>query len=238
MLSLIIPCFNEEKNLEKLLKNISLLIEKYSKEIIEILIIDNGSTDNSRELIYKNKLFLDDKIKLVKIEKNIGYGNGIYKGILSSKGDFIAWCHADLQTDPHDVVDIFLKSKNKLSNENCIVKGKRKNRSFFDIFFTFGMSLITLMLFKHFLSDINAQPKIFKKELKEKLANSPKDFSFDLYFLLIAKKENLTIYEFPIIWHKRYAGEAKGGGSFKLKIKLTLRTLNFMYKLKKDPKWN
>ena len=85
MLSLIIPCFNEEKNLEKLLKNISLLIEKYSKEIIEILIIDNGSTDNSRELIYKNKLFLDDKIKLVKIEKNIGYGNGIYKGILSSK---------------------------------------------------------------------------------------------------------------------------------------------------------
>ena len=90
-----------------MLKNISLLIEKYSKEIIEILIIDNGSTDNSRELIYKNKLFLDDKIKLVKIEKNIGYGNGIYKGILSSKGDFIAWCHADLQTDPHDVVDIF-----------------------------------------------------------------------------------------------------------------------------------
>ena len=80
--------------------------------------------------------------------------------------------------------------------------------------------------------------KIFKKELKEKLANSPKDFSFDLYFLLIAKKENLKIYEFPIIWHKRYAGEAKGGGSFKLKIKLTLRTLNFMYKLKKDPKWN
>ena len=56
MLSLIIPCFNEEKNLEKLLNNISLLIEKYSKEIIEILIIDNGSTDNSRELIYKNKL--------------------------------------------------------------------------------------------------------------------------------------------------------------------------------------
>ena len=54
----------------------------------------------------------------------------------------------------------------------------------------------------------------------------------------MAKKENLSIHEFPIIWNKRYAGEAKGGGTFKLKFKLTLRTLRFMYKLKKNSRWN
>ena len=181
---------------------------------------------------------MENKISLIKIDKNIGYGNGIYKGILSSKGEFIAWCHADLQTDPHDVIEIFLKSKEKLLSEKCVVKGKRIKRGFFDEIFTVGMSIITLIFFKFFLNDINAQPKIFHKEFINKLKNAPKDFSFDLYFLLIAKKENLSIHEFPIIWNKRYAGEAKGGGTFKLKFKLTLRTLKFMYKLKKNPRWN
>ena len=238
MLSLIIPCFNEEENLEKLLSSIKSLLKKYSSEQIEILIVDNGSTDRSKEIIIKNTLFLENKISLIEINKNIGYGNGIYKGILSSKGEFIAWCHADLQIDPHDVIEIFLKSKEKLLSEKCVVKGKRIKRSFFDEIFTVGMSIITLIFFKFFLNDINAQPKIFHKEFINKLKNAPKDFSFDLYFLLMAKKENLSIHEFPIIWNKRYAGEAKGGGTFKLKFKLTLRTLKFMYKLKKNPRWN
>ena len=238
MLSLIIPCFNEEENLEKLLSNLKSLIKKYSSEKIEILIVDNGSTDNSKKIIKNNSLFLEKKISLIKIDENIGYGNGIYKGILSSKGDFIAWCHADLQINPHDVIEIFLKSKKILLSQKCVIKGKRTKRSLFDVIFTFGMTLITLIFFKFFLNDINAQPKIINKELKNKLENAPKDFSFDLYLLLVAKKENLPIYEFPVVWNNRYAGEAKGGGTFKLKFKLTLRTLKFMFKLKKDQKWN
>ena len=88
------------------------------------------------------------------------------------------------------------------------------------------------------MNDINAQPKIFKKDFFQKLENSPKDFSFDLYFLLIAKKNNYKIYEYPVVWNKRYAGEAKGGGSIGLKLKLTMRTLKFMIKLVKNQKWN
>ena len=175
MLSLIIPCFNEEENLEKLLSSIKSLIKKYSSEQIEILIVDNGSTDRSK-IVIKNSLFLENKISLIKIDKNIGYGNGIYKGILSSKGEFIAWCHADLQTDPHDVIEIFLKSKEKLLSEKCVVKGKRIKRGFFDEIFTVGMSIITLIFFKFFLNDINAQPKIFHKEFINKLKNAQRIF--------------------------------------------------------------
>tara|TARA_B100000959_G_C14901007_1_gene590910 strand:- start:563 stop:1279 length:717 start_codon:yes stop_codon:yes gene_type:complete len=238
MLSLIIPCFNEEKNLEKLFENISLLLKNYSQEQVEILIVDNGSTDKSNEFIKRNNLYLEKKIKLIEIKNNTGYGNGIYKGILSCKGDFVAWCHADLQIDPHDVIKIFLKSKQKLLSEDCIIKGKRTNRNFIDTIFTFGMTILTFVLFQIKLNDINAQPKIFKKNFIDKLNNSPKDFSFDFYFLLLARKEKLNIYEYPVVWNKRYAGEAKGGGSIGLKIKLTLRTLKFMIKLMKNPKWN
>ena len=63
--------------------------------------------------------------------------------------------------------------------------------------------------------------------------NPPIDFSYDIYFLLIAKKNNIKINEYPVEWYDRNAGVAKGGGSFKLKIKLTLRTLKFMFNLKR-----
>ena len=238
MLSLIIPCFNEESNLNKLLNTIDTLFKKYPEEKIEIILVDNGSTDNSNKLIKKNKLFLDKKINLIEIDNNVGYGDGIYRGITSSKGNFVAWCHADLQADLKDVIDIFLKSRKKLFNEDCIIKGKRLNRSIIDIIFTSGMTVITFILFQTILSDINAQPKIFRKNFIGKLNKAPKDFSFDLFFLLQAKKELMRIYEYPIVWNERYSGEAKGGGSLKLKIKLTLRTLKFMFRLFKNPKWN
>ena len=53
MISLVIPCYNEEDNLEKLLTKISFVLKKFSKERIEIVIVNNGSTDNSEKIIFK-----------------------------------------------------------------------------------------------------------------------------------------------------------------------------------------
>jgi glycosyltransferase involved in cell wall biosynthesis len=69
MLSLIIPCFNEEKNLKELFKNLSLLFQDFPSEQIEILIVDNGSTDNSNDYIKNSNLYLKNKIKLIEIKK-------------------------------------------------------------------------------------------------------------------------------------------------------------------------
>ncbi len=238
MLSLIIPCFNEEENLNKLLEKIGDLIKSNNSDELEVLFIENGSDDNSYKILKTCALYLNNKINIVKIDKNIGYGDGIMQGIKASKGNFICWCHADLQTDPSDVINIFKKYQQKLKDENCIIKGKRTNRSILDSFFTFGMSLLTILMFKIKLNDINAQPKIFKRNFINFLNDPPKDFSFDIFFLLMAKKNNIKIYEHPVVWNKRFAGIAKGGGSLKLKFKLTLRTFKFMSKLKKNFKWN
>ena len=86
--SLIIPCFNEAKNLPILISRCKDLIEKYP---VEIILVDNGSTDNSSMLIAKYPF-----VKLVKIEKNEGYGNGILEDLNNASGEILAWTHADL----------------------------------------------------------------------------------------------------------------------------------------------
>ena len=158
-------------------------------------------------------------------------------GVYKSSGDFIGWCHADLQNNLDEVYNAFENNLNKLSKKNMILKGKRLNRNIIDVFFTSSMALIASFLFNQKLNDINAQPKIFPREFLESLKNPPDDFSLDLYLLLIAKKMNYEICEHPLIVYKRIAGKAKGGGSFYTKIKLTLRTFTYIYKIKKSGKF-
>ena len=232
MISFIIPCFNEEKNIEKLFDKLDLLLNKYSNENIEIVIVNNGSTDNSETLIKQHNIYKKKKINLLTIEKNIGYGDGIYKGINHSNGEILCWFHADLQFDPFDAIKIYQKYKLNLYDQKIMIKGKRINRSLFDSFFTFGMSLFTLLLFGKKINDINAQPKMFNRSFLKLVKNPPIDFSYDVYFLLIATKNNIKINEYPVKWYDRNAGIAKGGGSFKLKVSLTLRTIRFMFNLK------
>ena len=84
--------------------------------------------------------------------------------------------------------------------------------------------------------DINAQPKIFHSSFLEEFENPPLDFSLDLYLIYFFKLKNIKINTFPVIFKKRKYGEAKGGGSFKGKIKLVIRTLNYIHTLKKNLK--
>ena len=234
MISLVIPCYNEEKNLDKLLTRISFILKEFPKEKIEIVIVNNGSTDNSEYIIKSHKLFHQNAISLLNVKKNIGYGDGINQGINFSKGDVICWFHADLQFDPVEALKIYIKYKDKLLNQNILLKGNRINRSLFDSFFTFGMTCFTFILFGKKINDINAQPKIFKRSILKFINNPPMDFSYDIYFLLAAVNNNIKIKEHPVKWYDRKAGDAKGGGSFKLKLKLTLRTIKFMFNLRRN----
>lgn len=229
--SLVIPCYNEEKN-------ISLLIERSRKFLLkdnfQLILVENGSTDNSKEVFkeFENK---HKNLKVVYVEKNLGYGNGILSGLENADGDILAWTHADLQTDINDVLTGFkLIDKNDISN---FVKGKRMGRNFFDKFFTHSMSYICSLLLREKIFDINAQPKIFHKSFYQKICrNAPLDFSLDLYFLLMAKKLKYNVIEFPVFFNKRLHGEAKGGGSIKTKLKLSIRTFSYITKFLSNKK--
>lgn len=233
--SIVLPCYNEDENIDNLLNNIDRLKKIYNH--LEIIVVENGSTDNSLDKIKNHNVYKNNSIILVELKKNLGYGHGIMAGVNIATGEYIGWCHADLQNNLDDVYSVFEKNLVQLENKKTVLKGRRKNRSIVDNFFTFGMSKLVGFLFKYRLTDINAQPKIFPKKFLTFLKDPPNDFSLDLYLLLIAKINSFEIVEYPLTVHKRIAGIAKGGGTLYTKIKLTFRTLNYIYNLKKNRKF-
>ncbi len=232
-LSIVIPCFNEADNLSTIYRKLDSLHKL--KTDVEIVLVDNGSEDDTPLLMEDHLVMRKQFVKLLRIKKNVGYGHGIMEGVRFSSGDVIAWTHADLQTDPADVLKAYQTFVTHPEYPNCILKGRRVGRNPIDALFTVGMSLISSILLSVRLSDVNAQPKMFHRRFLEKLPEPPLDFSLDLYLLYQAKIHNLKILEYPVRFGKRLYGEAKGGGgTFQGKWKLICRTWNYMLKLKHD----
>ena len=171
--------------------------------------------------------------KVVTITNNIGYGNGILQGLQQATAKVLAYTHADMQTNPFDILkayQLYTNSNNKLT----IVKGKRTNRNWLDAIFTYGMELYSNYKLRTKLNDINAQPKLFSQAFFNKIkANAPLDFSLDLYLLYKAKLMG-TIIDFPVVFAKRQYGVAKGGGTLKGKWKLIKRTLKYINELQQQ----
>lgn len=223
--SLVVPCFNEAENLPVLINRCERLIAQYP---VEVILVDNGSTDNSSSVIEKCP-----HIKLVRVDKNEGYGNGILQGLQSATGEILAWTHADLQTDPNDLIKglgYFLDSDHP---EMIFVKGKRYDRPFVDLIFTFAMSIFETILLRKPMWDINAQPTMFHRHFFQRWKMPPEDFSLDLFAYFMARKSKLLIRRFPVEFSKRLHGESNWNVSLLGKYKFIKRTLSYSFNLKR-----
>lgn len=226
-LSLIIPCYNEAQNLPLLFARCSTLGDL---ENIEIIFVDNGSTDSTASLL-ENFLRDHPYCHTVRVPVNQGYGFGIFSGLKVAKGDILSWTHADMQTDPKDVLDgleLF-----KIHGNNIYVKGKRIKRPLVDWFFTIGMSIFETCLLRSRLWDINAQPNMFPRDFFETWQNPPNDFSLDLYAYYMARNQGLPIYRFPVKFCERTYGISSWNIGWKRKIIFIRRIIKFSFDLRK-----
>ena len=229
-LSVIIPCYNESENISVIFNKLSLFDND-----VEIVFVDNGSTDNTAERISEKIAEINSSnIKCVSVTKNIGYGHGIMSGVNCASGEILSWTHADLQTDPSDLLEAYKIYIAHPQYPHCILKGRRVGRNFFDAMFTAGMSLLSTILLRVPLSDVNSPPKMFHRNFIKTLPNPPRDFSLDLYLLYQARIHKYPILEHQVHFGKRLYGESKGGGTLKGKLKLIQRTLKYMLKLKRE----
>jgi len=232
-LSIVLPCYNEAGNLPLIL---SRLRESFgARQDVEVVLVDNGSKDATAEILAKE--LADPALSFIRVERvkiNQGYGFGIMSGLRAARGEFLAWTHADMQTDPADVLLGWERMLAQAGPNNVFLKGRRVARNPLDALFTFGMSVIASACLGCWLHDINAQPKIFHRRFYEMLKSPPDDFSLDLYVYYLARKSGFQLLLQPVDFAKRRHGEAKGGGSLAGKWRLMKRTWGYIFKLRRE----
>jgi glycosyltransferase involved in cell wall biosynthesis len=229
-LSIVVPCYNEAKNIPIILERLSNIIHR---EDIEVILVDNGSTDET-SLVLAEWIPKYSFVKAVKIDINEGYGYGILTGLMVAVGEFVGYTHADLQTDPADLLRALDLIENSDYPMNSYVKGNRKGRPLFDQLFTVGMSIFESIYLGKNLWDINAQPNIFNRKFFNSIVdNCPKDFSLDLYLLYMAQMNGMKILRFEVLFPKRLHGVSSWNTGLLAKWKFIKRTLDFSIKLKK-----
>tara|TARA_B100001996_G_scaffold196150_1_gene150264 strand:+ start:2059 stop:2757 length:699 start_codon:yes stop_codon:yes gene_type:complete len=227
LLTIVIPCYNERESLPLLIEKLNELSDK-----INFLIVDNGSTDESREYLTKIKSSLNN-IDIFFIEKNKGYGYGIFKALNSiQNSQYIGWIHGDLQFDFESLKNTLKFFENSDNNDLIFYKGIRIGRSRFDRFFSYFMGTLASLILGNKFYEINAQPTIFNKKLIQIAKNPPNDFNFDTYIYWLAINNNYSFkreeFEFP---PRRY-GASKWDYGIKSKLKFSYNLSKYFLELR------
>ena len=191
-LSVVIPCYNEAKNLPGLFTQLAPLLARG----VEVILVDNGSSDETEHLMAQ----APTKIKVVRLAENQGYGRGILMGLRVAQSDFVAWTHADLQTDPADILRAFELLEREGLGRDVFVKGARRGRGYRARFISASMGLLSSLLSGEWLREVNAMPNLFPRVFVERLKSPPNDYHFELYVLFHAKRhlrERRIVVDFP-----------------------------------------
>ena len=229
--SLVLPCYNEEKNIAFICDEfLNLPLKNYKAELV---LVDNGSYDDTKNEINKaikknNSQNID--IKLVSLKNNKGYGGGIAEGLKKAEGDYIGWAHADLQTPLADFFKLFINIKDK---KNILGKGFRTNNRGFDGVVSWLHENLASLILGVKMKEINAQPKIFNRELMSYFPNIPyKWTTLDTYIVYTCLKNKIEIKTIDVVFNTRRYGHSKWKNNFTNFISHILFNILYLFKLR------
>lgn len=233
---LILPCYNESKSLEKIIRNCIDVANKYNfnSDEFKLILVENGSKDNSKEILEKFENFelFKNWIKVVYIDINQGYGFGIYKGLCETSAPVVGWSHADEQCDIEDAFKALEKFELlNIDQKNIFIKGKRVSRNIKDVFISRVFEFLAYLILGIKINEINAQPKLFHRQLLNKIINPPKDFSFDLYVLYIAQKNKYIFESIQVNFPPRVHGFSNWSSNFLLKYKTIFKMIKTLFRI-------
>jgi glycosyltransferase involved in cell wall biosynthesis len=238
LLSAVVPCYNEAKNLPELIAGFARALRESALEPggFELVVVENGSLDDSARVIADHAARPENRfVTAVSVAKNQGYGHGMMTGLQAARGQLVATFHADLQCDPRDVFrayDLYMSS----AARPLLVKGVRRGRTAGAVAFTRAMEAAALLLLQARLHEINAQPKLFDRELVAALAHPPLDFRFDLYVLLKARERGYRTRAIDVRFPHRRHGQSNWASSFRSRLRTVASFLQYMaaYRLRGD----
>lgn len=218
-LSVFLPAFNEEKNIEATVLKTLKVLESLKLDEYEIIVIDDGSSDQTAQRV--SRIAKDNAgIRLVSHEVNLGYGAALKTGFKSSKYPWVAFTDADGQFDFSEITKFIGKT-----NEADLILGYRLNRSdpFDRVVLTFGWKTIAKILLGLNVKDYSCGFKLIKKEVFEKVQPlETEEKVTQIEFLVKAVKQGFRIAEVGVRHYPRVYGKATGGS---LLSKVFLRSI-------------
>ncbi len=211
-ISVILPAYNEEKYLKKIINKIKKVNFKKKNYKYDIIVVDDGSTDNSKEILKGIK-----GIKLL-TQKNYGKGRAVQNGIKLSKADYILIQDADLEYFPNDIP----KMLNKIKTNKQAIYGSRylplkygifprkiKNQTYGPFFANIILMLLFWLLYGQKISDLLTGYKLYERDFFKK--NKIKTNGFETDHEISAKlvKEKYKIIEVPVKYNPRSIADGK-----------------------------
>ena len=188
-----------------LAKSLSVFIDNHAELEIEVIFVDDGSSDSSWQII-KNLHNKDGRYKGIKLDKNFGKSIALAKGFISASGNFIATLDADLQDDPNELPKL-LSEINKGHDLVCAWRKVRKDSKKKEIASKI-FNLLMQLIFRVPLHDINAGMKICSAKFINKIQLYR---GFHRFLAVFAKRMGLRVSEVPIEHFPRIKGSSRYG---------------------------
>lgn len=209
LISVVIPAYNEANTIEDIFKKVR--ESPYKKEII---IVDNGSTDGTWEIIRSFKSDDSNTVKILRQDRERGKGAALKTGFKAVEGDLIIIQDADLEYDPENYPVLIKPIKQGVAD---VVYGSRflgDSRRVFMFSHYLGnrfLSLVSNVLFDSILTDISTGYKAFTKMVLEEYlpVMRAKGFEFEVEFTARILQFGFRVYEVPISYYGRSYDEGK-----------------------------
>ncbi len=198
--------YNEEKTTTKIIKRVVKVRLPIKREII---VVDDGSTDNTPKKLEEIKKRFK-KIKIIRHKKNKGKGSAIRTALKYTKGNIIGIQDADLEYNPSEYKKLLkpiLNKKVKVVYGSRFKKGKNKKNLFY-----YGnrfLSFITSLLYFSKITDMETCYKIFRKEILKDINLKAKRFDIEPEITAKILKKGYKIKEIPISYNPRSTKKGK-----------------------------
>lgn len=226
MLSIVIPTYNEERNITVLYKELKSVLNKYPHEII---FVDDGSVDNTFNIL-KTISEKDRKVKLISFQRNYGKSAALSAGFNNTKGNVIITLDADLQDDPKEIPRFIGKLK---QGYDLVVgwKFKRKDPPTKTIPSKF-FNILTSVLTKVKIHDINCGFKAYRRDV---IKNINIYGELHRYIPVLAFWKGYKVGEIKVEHHPRRYGKSKYGATRLFKGFVDLITVKFLMSYGRKP---
>ena len=204
-LSVIIPVYNEVKNINEIVKRV-----QSTKLATEIVIVDDGSKDGTREVL--QKMDGKKKVRVILHEKNQGKGAAVVTGMKAAQGDILLIQDADLEYDPRDYPTLLKPIQEGVADVvygSRFLGGPHRVTMFWHQVANKLLTLMTNILYDSILTDMETGYKVFRREVIAGMTIKAKRFNFEPEFTAKILKRKHRIYEVPISFNPRDYTEGK-----------------------------